>query len=71
MHHVVVRWIAWRCPGCRPVTGTHHLISVTAHRPRPVLSGPAPRVGVPAPVPFRTKHLHGVVVNRPSVWADR
>src|SRR5438093_6693062 len=93
MHHVVVRWIAWRfgnrsragapesgrearayaCtwawrgPGCRPLTGTHHRTSVTAHRPRPVLSGRAPRDGVPAPVPFRTEHLLGVVVNWPSV----
>src|SRR5215203_2082954 len=41
--------------------------SVTAHRPRPVLSGRAPRDGVPAPVPFRTEHLLGVVFNWPSV----
>src|SRR4051794_9188628 len=34
--------------------------------PRPVLSGRAPRDGVPAPVPFRTEHLLGVVVNWPS-----
>src|SRR4051794_26694814 len=93
MHHVVVRWIAWRwaigpragapesgrealayaCTwawrgrGRRPLTGTHHRTSVTAHRPRPVLSGRAPRDGVPAPVPFRTEHLLGVVVNWPSV----
>jgi hypothetical protein len=25
----------------------------------------------PAPVPFRTGHLLGVVVNWPSVWPDR
>src|SRR3977135_2441482 len=93
MHHVVVRWIAWRWaigpgqerlspagrasptpahgrgagPGCRPLTGTHHRTSVTAHRPRPVLLGRAPRDGVPAPVPFRTEHLLGVVGNWPSV----
>src|SRR3954454_4309844 len=41
---------AWRGPGCRPLTGTHHRTSVTAHRPRPVLSGRAPRDGVPPPV---------------------
>src|SRR5205823_12581952 len=62
----VCTW-AWRGPGCRPLTGTHHRTSVTAHRPRPVLSGRAPRDGVPAPVPFRTEHLLGVVVNWPSV----
>src|SRR5215203_5115544 len=93
MHHVLVRWIAWRwamgpgqerlspagrplacaCtwarrgPGCRPLTRTHHRTSVTAHRPRPVLSGRAPRDGVPAPVSFRTEHLLGVVFNWPSV----
>src|SRR5215210_7245086 len=94
MHHVVVRWIAWRWAigpgqerlspagrpsptpahgrgvsgsGCRPLTGTQHRTSVTAHRPRPVLSGRAPRDGVPAPVPLRTEHLLGVVVNWPSV----
>jgi hypothetical protein len=64
------RW-AWRGLGCRPLTGTHHRTSVTAHRPRPVLSGRAPRDGVPAPVPFRTEHLLGVVVNRRSVWPER
>src|SRR5829696_8378866 len=57
----------WRGPGCRPLTGTPHRTSVTAHRPRPVLSGRAPRDGVPAPVPVRTEHLLGVVVNWPSV----
>src|SRR6266498_3488006 len=62
---------AWRGPDCRPLTGTHHRTSVTAHRPRPVLSGRAPRDGVPAPVPFRTEHPLGVVVNRSSVWSDR
>src|SRR4051812_39542312 len=58
---------AWRGPGCRPLTGTHRRTSVTAHRPRRVLSGRAPRDGVPAPVPFRTEHLPGVEVNWPSV----
>src|SRR4051795_4967996 len=52
---------------CRPLTGTHHRTSVTAHRPRPVLSGQGPRDGVPAPVPLRTEHLLVVVVNWPSV----
>jgi hypothetical protein len=33
----------------------------------PLLSGRAPHDGVPAPVPFRTEHLLGVVVNWPSV----
>src|SRR5215213_10623323 len=85
MHHVVVRWIAWRWamgPGQERLTPAgrssptpahgrgavpvvvpspaHHRTSVTAHRPRPVLSGRAPRDGVPAPVPFRTEHLLGV-----------
>jgi hypothetical protein len=46
-----------------PITRT----SVTAHRSRPVLSGRAPRDGVPAPVRFRTEHVLGVVVNRPSL----
>src|SRR4051794_31612906 len=58
---------AWRGPGARPLTGTHHRSSVTARRPRRVLWGRAPRDGVPAPVPFRTEHLVGVVVNWPSV----
>jgi hypothetical protein len=33
----------------------------------PMLSGRAPRDGVPAPVRFRAEHLLGVVVNWPSV----
>src|SRR5215208_4880595 len=40
---------------------------VLRHRPRPVLSGRAPRDAVPAPVRFRTEQPLGVVVNWPSV----
>src|SRR3954469_8250579 len=97
VHHVVVRWIAWRraigpgqerlSPAGRPSPTPAHgrgavpvVVPSPAHVtepvlrhtalgqcPRPVPSGRAPRDGVPAPVPFRTEPLLGVVANWPSV----
>src|SRR4051794_7735641 len=93
VHHVVVRWIAWRraigpgqerlSPAGRPSPTPAHgrgavpvVVPSPAHSTKPVLrhtalgqglSGRAPLDGVPAPIPFRTEQLLGVVVNWPSV----
>src|SRR3954451_22164434 len=93
MHHVVVRWIAWRwaigpgqerlSPAGRPSPTPAHgrgtvpvVVPSPAHITEPVLrhtalgqvlSGRAPGDGAPAPVPFRTEHLLGVLLNWPSV----
>src|SRR6059058_2336998 len=92
MHHVVVRWIAWRwaigpgqerlSPAGRASPTPAHgrgavpvVVPSPAHITEPVLrhtalgqcSRDGLHDGLPAPVPFRTEHLLGVVVNGPSV----
>src|SRR5215207_4705613 len=96
MHHVVVRWIAWRWaigpgqerlspagrpsptptwawrgPGCRPLTGTHHRTRLAAHTPPLGSEVPAQgnqRVGGGS-LPYAASARRG---GQPAaVWPDR